>query len=671
MARMSQMNGFVAMLIFAFVISGCQSANNKWATAWRERNKPKTTFQDPTSKEEVVYWPYKKDAKNQSTTPIPDSLKEKIATKNEQAKQTTQLASLIKEGDQLRKNGQLEDANIVFSKALAMSPDNPTIHHRMAIVADNQHQFPIADEHYQAALRARPRDVNLLSDLGYSYSLRGDNRQAELTLKEALSIDPYHKGAMANLGAIYAQQNRHEDALAMFRTGATESEAQQYMAKLFPRGSSGPGAVPDQGHSAQNAITAVVAPNGKLDLSQLSLDDIQAEMARRKQEGIRRREVHDQHEKSQVMGSYLDDRNGGQSGRQNPTQLLAQNNANSFQGGSNNPIVLGPSSPTNSYASRPDSTDPAVQVSATNMPKINAGNSSNGPSSERPYNGANTAEVFRGRTSQQTTPRALDQQIQRAMSLQGNPGMNNVQQVNGTMSAARMATQLGMSAGPGNMFPMMQGPAPEAASPEGPSNSYESRTDYEQRMGSELQQASGYQDPALNPASSVDPLNDTSSFGSQYDGTASIAPASPADSWGSQVMGTSSWQNMRSASTNWAGDVSNGSNSSGGGGDMMDKTASWGQTATRRNDSFEAMSGSTAPMRSRNAGAGARTFNGTWPNSNVLPARQNQGQPASVQPDGGDTVNVNMINGASSTGQVPPSNSSNRSVPQWPFAPNR
>lgn len=670
MARMSHMNGFVAMLIVAFALSGCQSANNKWATAWRERHKPKTTFQDPSNKEEVVYWPYSKDTKNPKSTPIPDSLKEKIASKNEQAKQSTQLAELIKEGDQLRKNGQLDDAKIVYSKALTMSPDNPTLHHRMAIVADNQHQFPIADEHYQAALRARPRDVNLLSDLGYSYSLRGDLQQAELTLKEALSIDPYHKGAMANLGAIYSQQNRREDALAMFRTGATEAEAQQYMAKLFPRGgNSGSSAVPDLGHSPQTAMTAAITPNGRIDLSQLSLEEIQAEMARRKQEGIRRREVIDQRERTQLMGSYLEDRNAGPPGVRNQTQQFAQNDTNGSPGATNSPIVIGPAGSNNSYANRQSVTDPAERVPSGNMPMINAINQTNGlqngSSSERARNGSNTAEIFRGTASQQMTSRALDPQIQRAMGQQGNTGMNGVQQVNGSMSAARMATQLGMSAGPGNMFPMVAGPAPDETGSGGPTTNYENRT------GGEVQQASAYHDPAFGPANSPDPLADSNSFSSQYEGSASIAPASPASNWGAQAMGPSSWQNINSSSTNWAGETQNGSNGTDGGIDAMDKAVSWGQTAARRNDSFDTMQGSGMPARSRNTNEGARTFNGAWPNANSLPSRQNQAQPANGQPDGSDTVNVNLFNGQSSAGQMAPSNSSSRAVPQWPFAPNR
>ena len=60
------------------------------------------------------------------------------------------------------------------------------------------------------------------------------DRRAEVVLKQALEIDRTHQGAMANLGDIYAKQNRRDEALAMFRAGATEADAQRFMAQIFP-----------------------------------------------------------------------------------------------------------------------------------------------------------------------------------------------------------------------------------------------------------------------------------------------------------------------------------------------------------------------------------------------------------------------------------------------------
>ena len=181
MASNSRLNCFGAILLFAFVISGCQSTNNKWATAWKERTKPTPKFNSSDGTERVTYWPLKPGTKLKKMTELPEQMKAKLAQNSERSKSASQLADLMREGDQLRKNNQFEDARLVYVKALLLSPENPDVHHRLAIVADKRHQFSESDQHYQAALKSRPRDVNLLSDLGYSYSMRGDAIRAEVT----------------------------------------------------------------------------------------------------------------------------------------------------------------------------------------------------------------------------------------------------------------------------------------------------------------------------------------------------------------------------------------------------------------------------------------------------------------------------------------------------------
>ena len=158
------------MLLVAFAVSGCQSSKSKWATAWNERTKAKPHFTGTEGPENVTYWPYKAGSDKKKMSAMPAQLKDKLVRNSDKTKNAEQLADLLKEGDQLRKNNQLEEARQVYVKALVNSPDNPDVHHRLAIVADKRDRFPEADQHYQTALKARPRDVNLLSDLGYSYS---------------------------------------------------------------------------------------------------------------------------------------------------------------------------------------------------------------------------------------------------------------------------------------------------------------------------------------------------------------------------------------------------------------------------------------------------------------------------------------------------------------------
>ena len=270
-------------LLVAFVISGCQSPYNKWATASQDRTRSKSKSQGDDDR---AAWPPKSDKKITRLTKVPDSKSESQAKTSDPTKEALQLADLLEKGDRFRKSGQYEDARVAYSGALTISPDNPDVNHRLAIIADKQQQFSLADQYYQAALRVQPQDANLLSDLGYSYSLRGNTKQAEQTLKQALAIDPTHRGAMANLGTIYAQQNRYTDALIMSRKGSSsEAEARRNIAKFFPDATSDVIASSDKGASDTNLLMASNPPESIPEISQFSREQLQLELARREQSG--------------------------------------------------------------------------------------------------------------------------------------------------------------------------------------------------------------------------------------------------------------------------------------------------------------------------------------------------------------------------------------------------
>ncbi|MBM4076749.1 MAG: tetratricopeptide repeat protein, partial [Planctomycetes bacterium] len=191
---------FVSMTL---ALSGCASikdSSSKWAANWSKRLEPKP--KDPNNEEIVRYWGQKK--KEPKQVEMPAELKERLAQKKDDGQRSRDYADRFREGNQKFKENQLEEARRSYELALSAKPDDPDAHHRLAVIADKLGTFAVADNHYQAALRKRPRDPNLLSDIGYSYSLRGNEPQAERYLQEALTIEPTHKGAMANLGTIFA-----------------------------------------------------------------------------------------------------------------------------------------------------------------------------------------------------------------------------------------------------------------------------------------------------------------------------------------------------------------------------------------------------------------------------------------------------------------------------------
>ncbi len=233
-ARLTCVASLLAMALLSCAASGCASMNSaseKWTASWKKDAKPPGN--DPNHEEVVSYWGQKK--KTPKHVEMSPELKERLAKRAEE-RQSKTVAESLRDGNQRLKEGRLEESRRAFEQALAVKSDDADAHHGLAVIADKQQLFGVADNHYEAALKKQPRNPNLLNDIGYSHWLRGGDPQAEKMLLEALAVEPGHKGATLNLSTLYGKQGRYEDAYALLSKGATESEAQQYLAKLFPQG---------------------------------------------------------------------------------------------------------------------------------------------------------------------------------------------------------------------------------------------------------------------------------------------------------------------------------------------------------------------------------------------------------------------------------------------------
>ncbi len=159
-------------------------------------------------------------------------------------------------GDREFREHRLDKAKDYYREVLKREPDHPTAHHRLAIIADMQQDFGVAEYHYRIALKGNPTDPTLLSDLGWSYIQQRKYHDAETVLSEALAFDRTHRKALDRLGYLYAQQGDYDRALEMFRRGASETDAQAKIAQLFPNGR------PPADHSAAqpSALAALRSP---------------------------------------------------------------------------------------------------------------------------------------------------------------------------------------------------------------------------------------------------------------------------------------------------------------------------------------------------------------------------------------------------------------------------
>ena len=403
----SRLNLLGAATFVAFVISGCLSPGSRLVSTPNDGSKSKSRIQDLAGTDDGLDRSDKDKKGGRKVIPTAGSGKDKLAT--ESTKKTSQVEELVKEGDLLRKNKQYEDARVVYHKALLLSPESPVVNHRLAIIADKQRLFSAADYHYLAALKARPQDVNLLSDHGYSYSLRGNEEQAEETLKKALRIDPHHKGAMANLGALYAHQNRYSDALVMFRAGATEEEAQRYLAELFPKERAGDEQIASAERSRTNRSTGSMPTENTANIGSLSIEELQAELDRRKHDDAVRRQI-----QSQIQ-----------------------------------------SIPAN--ADRGQSERSQSRVSAVNIRSVNGLQSSWDQDEVTGASATMDSTRAQSTVSHPIGSRESDPQVQTAWGQVNRMPTESNQQASKSDQSRQLATQLALNAGPGNLFPILSG----------------------------------------------------------------------------------------------------------------------------------------------------------------------------------------------------------------------
>lgn len=128
------------------------------------------------------------------------------------------------------RRGQFRQARELYEAELKKTPDNPLIHHRLAIIAAREERPEDALGHFETARKLAPQDSELLSDLGYAYYLQHRLDDAEECLQKAVAVDSQNKAAQNNLGLVLGVRGRFDDALTHFRKGGTEAAAYANMA---------------------------------------------------------------------------------------------------------------------------------------------------------------------------------------------------------------------------------------------------------------------------------------------------------------------------------------------------------------------------------------------------------------------------------------------------------
>ncbi len=194
-----------------------------------------------------------------------------------------QVERLLTQGQQALQDDRLDDAKLAYAEVLQSSPDNATAHHGMAMAADLSQQWAEAEYHYRQALRVRPRDANLLCDIGYSYLLQNRYSEASRYLNHAVEINPQHESAQMNLALLDLRQgNRAAASNRITARFGVSAEAAQVLTQLESQAQAGV-----QTASFKTETTNVIPPNATFEQVQelARLERVEAEK-RRATQGI-------------------------------------------------------------------------------------------------------------------------------------------------------------------------------------------------------------------------------------------------------------------------------------------------------------------------------------------------------------------------------------------------
>ena len=107
--------------------------------------------------------------------------------------------------------------------------------HRLAVIQARKNQFTESASLFKRAIELDPKNVLILCDFAQLHVNRKDINEAELILKNALSMEPNNPKVLYNLGLVIAdpQRERQTEGLRYLRLAVGEADAYRELARIY------------------------------------------------------------------------------------------------------------------------------------------------------------------------------------------------------------------------------------------------------------------------------------------------------------------------------------------------------------------------------------------------------------------------------------------------------
>lgn len=137
-------------------------------------------------------------------------------------------------GRELAQAGKSQQAQSVLAKAITSGSTDWKAYSTMGSTLDQQGKYGEARDYYQRALKVSPGNVAILNNLGMSYALEGDLKQAETVLKQASASPEGQKEPRLrqNLALVVGLQGRFDEARQIASADLAPEQVEENMAYL-------------------------------------------------------------------------------------------------------------------------------------------------------------------------------------------------------------------------------------------------------------------------------------------------------------------------------------------------------------------------------------------------------------------------------------------------------
>ena len=110
-------------------------------------------------------------------------------------------------------SGDAADAAAAFQRSVALAPDLPEALHMLGVAKSALNDWTAANQSFQAALNARPKDAYILYSYAAALYEQGRTEQSLSTLEEALAIDPDRPDARCLLAKAHRRLGRADASI--------------------------------------------------------------------------------------------------------------------------------------------------------------------------------------------------------------------------------------------------------------------------------------------------------------------------------------------------------------------------------------------------------------------------------------------------------------------------